>query len=356
MSLVQSSGSHSWPDVVSIGDRQLFNIALDRAASVLSGGGLAVVPSETVYGLAANALEERAVSRIYEVKGRPSSNPLIVHVSDLEMARFCTSAWPETAASLARMYWPGPLTIVLPKSDVIPAIVTAGGGTVAIRWPGHPFFRELIARCGFPIAAPSANFANATSPTTVDHVLKGVGRLVPIVVDGGPCNVGIESTVVDLSHEVPIVLRAGMISRTALESTLGVSIDRLGEVSPAKGTSSQKPLRSPGLLERHYSPRARIFVAAWKSGNDLKRFCEANKIATDSTLVMSHEHPPEGFPNVSVIPQDPEAYARALYSDWHRADELGLQFIIVEALPAGDAWDGVRDRLLRACALDSKVR
>src|SRR6266571_1446098 len=173
----------------------LFDAAVRRAAELLRAGEVVALPTETVYGLAANALDAQAVARIFEVKGRPAHNPVIVHVASAEMARRSVANWPSLAEQLAKSCWPGPLTLVLPRSREIPDIVTAGGSTVGVRWPSHPFIQEVIRACGFPLAVPSANPASAVSPTNAGHVLKSLGGKIPLIVDGGQAQVGIESTV-----------------------------------------------------------------------------------------------------------------------------------------------------------------
>ena len=235
--------------VLSTDTVERFSAAVLRAAELLRAGEVVALPTETVYGLAANALDPAAVARIFKIKGRPAHNPIIVHIAALEMARGCVSDWPGMADRLARSFWPGPLTLVLPRSGIIPDIVAAGGSTVGIRWPSHPFIQEVIRECGFPLAAPSANLSNRTSPTSAMHVACDLGDAIPLIVDGGQCHVGIESTVLDLSAERPRVLRPGMIHSEALASVIG---------DLAEGTTGLKGLKSPGMLPRHYSPRARL--------------------------------------------------------------------------------------------------
>ena len=200
---------------------ELIAEAVSKAADVLKKGGLVALPTETVYGLAANALDSEAVRSIYLAKGRPTNNPLIVHISNLEMAKRCVSVWPDEAQILAESFWPGPLTMVLPRKKFIPDIVTGGGDTVAIRCPDNPIFRAVIETCGFPLAAPSANRSNHISPTMVEHVRISLGDKIPLILDGGVCRVGIESTVVDLSR-LPEwrVLRPGMITKEEIDSVL----------------------------------------------------------------------------------------------------------------------------------------
>lgn len=301
-----------------------------QAVELLRRGEVVALPTETVYGLAANALNPDAVGRIYELKGRPAFNPIIVHVSGIDMARTCVREWTALAQKLAAGFWPGPLTLVLPRSDRIPDIVTAGGATVGIRWPNHPLMNEVIRRCGFPLAAPSANRSTEISPTTAEHVRKSFGAALSLIVDGGPSHVGIESTVLDLSVHPPRILRPGMIHA---ESLLGVT----GVLS--SGESGAGPLKSPGLLLKHYSPKAKLIIREW----------EELEVQSDDVHVIAHTKIPLRG-NVTVIPHDPEAYARALYAELHRCDEAGARLIIVEAVPSTPEWHPIRDRLNRAAS------
>jgi L-threonylcarbamoyladenylate synthase len=321
-----------------------FETAVEEAVALLKKGQVVALPTETVYGLAANALNVEAVERIYEVKGRPTHNPLIVHVASLAMARDCVADWSPDAGNLARKFWPGPLTIVLRRSEKIPNVVTAGGSTVGVRWPLHPLMRRVIEQCEFPLAAPSANLSNQVSPTNSEHVLHGLGGRIPLIVDAGPTSFGIESTVVDLSSDVPRVLRPGMISAKQISEVVG------REVGLAASDSSD--LRSPGLLKKHYSPRAKLIVATWRNSKELARLAEKSSVAVGAVHVLAYGQIPQANPyaRVAIIPEDAEAYARALYAELHRSDELGAKLIIVELPPHGPEWEGIHDRLRRASA------
>jgi len=323
----------------------LFAASVAQAAAWLRAGEVVALPTETVYGLAANALDPVAVARIFALKGRPAENPLIVHVASQRMAHACAAAWPPLADPLANAFWPGPLTLVVPKASSIPDLVTAGGPTVGVRWPQHPFIQAVIRACDFPLAAPSANPSNQLSPTCAAHVISAFGSRLPRVVDGGDANVGLESTVVDVTGPVPRLLRPGMIDALALARAVGLAVET-GPVSSPSAT----PLRSPGLLTKHYSPRARLIVRPWRDEADLQ--AQLAKIPTprDRIWILAHTNVPLGgdFPHVCVVPDDPEAYARALYGELHRYDAAGASLIVVEAPPSGTAWAAVADRLRRA--------
>lgn len=344
------------PRVLSTHTPALLREAVEVAADHLRAGGVVAVPTETVYGLAADALDPVAVGRIYAIKGRPAANPLIVHVAGIGMARACAAEWSPLADRLARAFWPGPLTLVVPRGAGIPDTVTAGGDTVALRWPRHPFMQGVIQACGFPLAAPSANLSNSLSPTSAAHVLAGLGDRVDLVIDGGDCNVGIESTVVDCTGPVPRVLRPGILSADEIAAAAGLAAP--AAPTPAwpptpAGPASGRTLRSPGLMERHYAPRARLVVRQWRDVGDLHRLVVEAGVADPADVwIIAHDRVPTGggFPHVVLIPEDPEAYARALYGELHRCDAAGARLIVVEQVPGTPGWEGIADRLRRASA------
>jgi L-threonylcarbamoyladenylate synthase len=326
----------------------LFDTAVQRAAALLRAGELVALPTETVYGLAANALDPRAVAKIFRVKGRPAHNPLIVHIASLAGAETCVSAWTPLADKLARAFWPGPLTLVLPRSPQIPDLVTAGGTTVGLRWPSHPFIQAVVRACGFPLAAPSANLSNRISPTNAEHVREQLDGAIPLIVDGGQSQVGIESTVLDISGGAPRILRPGMIHAESLLAVTGLP---MGE-SSNEPSGGPEILRSPGLLQKHYSPRARLRLLSWEDEADLRRQLDGLQLNPARCHVLAHTHIPsvETFARVCLIPHDAEAFARALYAELHCCDALGPDCIIVEQPPDAPEWSGVTDRLRRAAA------
>lgn len=340
------------PEILPIDSPERFDRALRRAVELLRAGQVVALPTETVYGLAANALDAAAVQRIFHIKGRPPNNPIIVHVAGLEMARRCVADWPEVAERLAAAFWPGPLTLVLPRASTIPSVVTAGGPTVGVRWPSHPFIQAVIRECGFPLAAPSANLSTGLSPTTADHVRKGLGDRISLIVDGGPSPVGIESTVVDLATRPFRVLRPGMIH---LESLIAVTGQADAWAASPRVTSARPEwLPSPGLLPRHYAPRAPLAVWQWQDEAELsRRLAELRPDQRAACHVVAHTKVPTSLPpaHLSVLPRDPEAFARALYAALHRCDDAGATFIVVEAVPDAPAWEAIRDRLQRAAGL-----
>ena len=322
-----------------------FRTAVAAAAERLRSGEVVALPTETVYGLAANALDPDAVKRIYDTKQRPARNPIIVHVDGVSMARRCVAEWPESAQRLADAFWPGPITLVLPKSELVPDIVTAGGDTVGVRWPGHPIMRETIKACGFPLAAPSANPSNELSPTNAGHVSRSLGGRLSLIIDGGQSQIGIESTVVDLTSRPVRILRPGLIHEESIEAALNEEVG-------VAGGSAGDVLMSPGQLLKHYSPSARLTVMSWADRVDLEE--QVRDWIGDRSLwwILCHSNVPLGFPEaqVCVVPHDPEAYARALYAELHRCDEAFAERILVEAVPDTVEWRGIADRLRRASA------
>ncbi len=297
-----------------------------HAVKRLCDGKLVALPTETVYGLAALATDATAIGAIFEAKGRPATNPLIVHVAGAEQAREVVAQWPPHAQALADAFWPGPLTLVLPRGESIPDVVTAGLDSVAVRAPRHPTFREVLKHTG-PLAAPSANRSNSVSPTRAEHVLASLGGRIDLIVDGGACEVGIESTVLSLLDE-PTVLRLGVVTPDMLREVIGeVRVHDAVETGPR---------RSPGTAERHYAPDAAVVF--------IPHGDEGALIATlgDGAALV---HTIEG--DYHRLPNDPIAYAQGLYAALHELDATHTR-IVIEQVPDTPEWAAVADRLRRA--------
>lgn len=320
---------------------------LADAAQALRDGELVAFPTETVYGLGACALDPLAVAKIFEAKGRPATNPLIVHVSTIEQARALTCAWPEQAQRLALAFWPGPLTLVLPRAAHVPLSVTAGLEQVAVRIPAHPVARALLELADVPVAAPSANRYTQVSPTRAEHVARALGDRIKWLVDGGPTSVGLESTVLSLSalEQGPELLRPGMIDEAALEAIIGPLRSRAHE-----RVDEEVARPSPGLARKHYAPQARVIV--WDGSSSLDERLAFAASAQEPVVVvalserLSEQAHPWGWR--IELPKEPHAYARELYRVLHRVDELGAAEVLIQAPPDGDAWRAVWDRLSRA--------
>jgi len=294
-------------------------ISIKDAAERIRAGDVVGFPTETVYGLGANALDATAVARIYKLKGRPATSPLIVHVASIDMARTLVNEWPAEAEYLARRYWPGPLTLVLPKSLAIPGIVTAGLTTVGVRVPDHPLALALIAEAGVPLAAPSANRFMGLSATTAEHVREAFGDAVQVL-DGGPCQVGIESTVISITAGKMKLLRPGMIS--------------IEDVERASAPSTDAAHPAPGMHPRHYSPRTPLLLSTAPDPCGAYVWIRSSAHAAHSVQ----------------MPSTPEAYAARLYSVLHELDRASLPVISVEPPPDTVEWAAVRDRLQRAAS------
>lgn len=300
-----------------------------EAARLIRAGKLVAFPTETVYGLGANALDEAAVDAIFEAKGRPPTSPLIVHVDSVEMARTVVAEWPENARKLAERCWPGPLTLVLAKQADIPARVTAGLGTVGIRIPRHPIALALIRRARLPIAAPSANVFMGLSPTQADHVRRSLGSRVAMVLDGGPTEVGLESTVLSLSGGESVLLRPGMIALRELEELIGPI--RIAGPEPEDAAHA-----APGMHARHYSPKTPLVLTS--PGSPLPP-------GRGVSLYLTAPNP--GARPVRM-PGHPDAYAATLYSTLHSLDAENWDWIAVERPPERPEWVAILDRLKRA--------
>ncbi|HEY7766947.1 L-threonylcarbamoyladenylate synthase, partial [Longimicrobium sp.] len=303
---------------------------------------LVAFPTETVYGLGAHALDPEAVARIFAAKGRPGYNPLIVHVADADAARRLASHWPAEAQLLADAFWPGPLTLVLPKDDAVPDAVTAGLPSVALRVPAHPVAHALLRAAGIPVAAPSANLSTQVSPTTAAHVLQGLGDRVDVIVDGGPCPVGIESTVISLAGPRPTLLRPGTVSIDDLRAVIG-------EVAlPSADPHAEAARPSPGMMDRHYAPRATVRIIP-REERDRAIEAAAGEVDGGRRIggLLLHEADPRIAP-VIRMPGDPAGFASRLYAALHELDDAGCHAILVDAVPDDPAWAGIRDRLRRS--------
>ncbi len=323
------------PKIINVDPAAFDQADLQPAVDKILAGELVAFPTETVYGLGANALDGDAVRHIYQVKGRPPGNPLIVHVSSIEQAKSVTSEWPEVAQQMAEQFWPGPLTMVLPKADSVPDIVTAGLDTVAVRFPAHPIARALIEMAGTPLAAPSANRYTGISPTTAQHVIRSLGDQLDMVIDGGPTDVGLESTVVSLVGP-PHVLRPGM-----------VDLDDLSEVAAVEPHNDRlyvedEAAASPGMARKHYAPSARVVITS----PSMRQVLNTKLVG----ILRLAGGPPILDAFVIDMPSDPDGYARQLYDALHRCDEQGCEYIVIEPPPKNTRWDAIWNRIRRAAS------
>ena len=316
---------------------------LSRAAALLRAGGLVAFPTETVYGLGALALDPLAVRAIYAAKGRPATNPVIVHVPSVAEARGLCASFPAEAERLCAAFWPGPLTLVLPRAAVVPDEVTAGGETVAVRAPDHPAAQALLKLVGAPIAAPSANRSEHVSPTRAAHVLADLRGRIDAVLDGGPCALGIESTVLSLAHGPPRLLRAGAISRARLEALLG-------PISSGPLRVRGAPHASPGQHARHYAPAGVVRLDHRENLDATARALDAWGQGALGVLLCGDGAPAPASAAIERLPGDSSGYARGLYGALRALEERGCGCILIEEVPAGDEWEAIHDRLRRAAS------
>lgn len=325
---------------------------LTEAAGVLSRGGLVAFPTETVYGLGANALDPQAVAGIFKAKGRPTDNPLIIHVADTAQVYEISDEVTVQAQRVIEAFWPGPLTLVLPKRPGVPDEVTAGLNTVAIRMPDHPVALALIKMAGVPVAAPSANSSGRPSPTTARHVMKDLQGKIDLIVDGGPCRVGVESTVLDMTHEPPVILRPGAVSREALEGVLGHV-----EVTPALLNDEQAAApKSPGVKYAHYAPEAEVIVVTGSDYQDI--YHRANDLVIENrglnrrVGVMASSETARGYMADEVFTMgsrmDLPTIAQNLFYAFRYLDEQGVDVIIAEGYPETGIGAAIMNRLQKA--------
>lgn len=322
---------------------------VDIAAQIIKDGGLAAFPTETVYGLGADALNGKAVAEIFKAKGRPMDNPLIVHISDILQVYDIVRDFPEKAQALANKYWPGPLTMIMKKKDIIPDEVSAGLDTVAVRFPSHPIAQRLITLSGTPIAAPSANLSGKPSPTEFSHVVEDLSGRVGAIIDGGACNVGVESTVITLATDTPCLLRPGGITLEQLREVIGdVDVDKAVFAKPGDGT----PVASPGMKYKHYAPKAKVIIINAKSDAYIEY---VNAHAADGVCALCYEEDKAKLDLPCVVygkTGDYSEQARRLFEALRRVDELGASLAYARCPQPDGVGMAVYNRLIRAAGFE----
>lgn len=307
---------------------------IDKAIKILKKGGLVAFPTETVYGLGADAKNPKALKKIFAAKGRPIDHPLIVHIAETAALSDWACDIPEEAWILANAFWPGPLTLILKKAPGVPDLVTGGQDTIGLRVPNHPVALELLKKFGSGLAAPSANRFGRVSPTTAQAVVEELGERVGLVLDGGSCNVGVESTILDLSGPEVTILRPGMITSSQIETLLNKPVRTFKKNAP----------RVSGALESHYAPQTKVQIV---STQELQQF-------NDPSMVIVARSK-GSFKNQIFMPADPEAYAHVLYQTLRELDKKNFKEIIIEEIPEKAEWDAIRDRLKKMAVKNSRV-
>lgn len=335
-------------------------LQLKECAEIIKKGGLVCMPTETVYGLGANAYDSVAVSNIFKAKGRPSDNPLIVHISNYDMLELIVKEsflQKGTMTALGDRFWPGPLTMIAPKTNIIPAAVSGGLDTVGVRYPNHPIAAALIKLAGVPIAAPSANLSGKPSPTCFEHVRDDMMGRVDVIIDGGDCSVGVESTVLDITGSVPNILRPGAVTLADVNSVIDGSIE--ADWHLAHGIDTSKAPKSPGLKYKHYAPNAPLYIFAAENCQimvqgicekiieEKKKNLSVGVLATDEN--RGYYRDADMIQSVGARSNSME-HAAALFTCLRRFDEAGVDVIIAEILPQTGVGDAVMNRLYRAAA------
>lgn len=317
--------------------------SVDEAFWGLRHGGVVAIPTETVYGLAANALDASAVRRIFAAKGRPQDNPLIVHIASMKMLPPLVREIPETANRLAERFWGGPLTMIFPKSDRVPSVTSGGLDTVAVRMPANEAACKIIKKCGFPLAAPSANLSGKPSPTTAAHVFEDMNGRIPLIIDGGECEVGVESTVICFKGDTIHILRPGGITAEMLSEFGGVEVDKAVTAQPEK----DEKVLSPGMKYKHYSPKADVFIVN-AHGKAFEKYC-AKRANFEKKLIALGAGVEENGVFLDYG-KTPELQAQRLFALLRRADELNAETVLVEMPDTSGVGLAVYNRLLRAAA------
>ncbi|KXA93204.1 tRNA threonylcarbamoyladenosine biosynthesis protein [candidate division MSBL1 archaeon SCGC-AAA259E17] len=340
--------------ILKVDPKKIDTKKIRTAAKAIQEGKLVAFPTETVYGLGANALEEEAVSRIFEAKGRPADNPLIVHIAEEDSVNILAKHVPENAGKLMDKFWPGPMTLIMPKSDLVPGVTTANLDTVAIRMPSHPVARALIKEANLPIAAPSANLSGRPSPTSAKHVLDDLSGRIEVVIDGGKTGYGVESTVISLSESIPTVLRPGPLPVEELSKILGEV--KISSIAKAETPEEISEAKSPGMKHEHYSPKSEVLVV---EGTPPKRV--TSKIQEMATKydreekkvgILATEETAEKYEvgTVKVVGKrrKPETVAENLFRILREFDDEGIDIILAEGLETAGIGLAIMNRLRKA--------
>ena len=344
-------------EVLRINSKKPDDVIIERASSLIRSGEIVAFPTETVYGLGANALDPLAISKIYQIKGRPSDNPLIVHIGDLNMLSGLVSTIPPREMRMIKKFWPGPITLIFKKSKSVPKITTGGLGTVAVRMPRNKIALALIKRSGLPIAAPSANLSGKPSPTNASHVKEDLDGKVKLILDGGRTEIGIESTVIDMTPRIPVILRPGGISKERIEDEIGEV--RFHDTLLGIRSKSKKINKSPGMKYRHYSPNARVVIVEGSKTRAEEKIIELTKKLKDDGKRVSIMTANRSLkPNANIIQflgNNLDTIARNLFANLRKADKDHIDVIVVQGINYNNTGFAIMNRLKKAADQIIKV-
>jgi len=344
-------------EVLIINSKKPDDVIIERASSLIRSGEIVAFPTETVYGLGANALDPLAISKIYQIKGRPSDNPLIVHIGDLNMLSGLVSTIPPREMRMIKKFWPGPITLIFKKSKSVPKITTGGLGTVAVRMPRNKIALALIKRSGLPIAAPSANLSGKPSPTNASHVKEDLDGKVKLILDGGKTEIGIESTVIDMTPRIPVILRPGGISKERIEDEIGEI--RFHDTLLGIRSKSKKINKSPGMKYRHYSPNARVVIVEGSKTRAEEKIIELTKKLKDDGKRVSIMTANRSLkPNANIVQflgNNLDTIARNLFANLRKADKDHIDVIVVQGINYNNTGFAIMNRLKKAADQIIKV-
>jgi L-threonylcarbamoyladenylate synthase len=344
-------------EVLRINSKKPDDGIIERASSLIRSGEIVAFPTETVYGLGANALDPLAISKIYQIKGRPSDNPLIVHIGDLNMLSGLVSTIPPREMRMIKKFWPGPITLIFKKSKSVPKITTGGLGTVAVRMPRNKIALALIKRSGLPIAAPSANLSGKPSPTNASHVKEDLNGKVKLILDGGRTEIGIESTVIDMTPRIPVILRPGGISKERIEDEIGEV--RFHDTLLGIRSKSKKINKSPGMKYRHYSPNARVVIVEGSKTRAEEKIIElTKKLKNDGKRVSIMTTNRSLKPNANIVQflgNNLDTIARNLFANLRKADKDHIDVIVVQGINYNNTGFAIMNRLKKAAVQIIKV-
>jgi len=344
-------------EVLRINSNKPDDVIIERASSLIRSGEIVAFPTETVYGLGANALDPLAISKIYQIKGRPSDNPLIVHIGDLNMLSGLVSTISPREMRMIKKFWPGPITLIFKKSKSVPKITTGGLGTVAVRMPRNKIALALIKRSGLPIAAPSANLSGKPSPTNASHVKEDLNGKVKLILDGGRTEIGIESTVIDMTPRIPVILRPGGISKERIEDEIGEV--RFHDTLLGIRSKSKKINKSPGMKYRHYSPNARVVIVEGSKTRAEEKIIElTKKLKNDGKRVSIMTTNRSLKPNANIVQflgNNLDTIARNLFANLRKADKDHIDVIVVQGINYNNTGFAIMNRLKKAAVQIIKV-